>query len=190
MRFCYLLSKDDYHHRLIRIQLGCGSLLGLHNRVYTNYGLNADHLISYTAFEAKSDLQTKDDLVRQEPEAIGQAMQEYTATQSGPLASLGVHTYAYLPLAAEDQKAIKNQLAQAIPEPNVAERNYIPDYREVTKAALLDAKQPSAAYLTAMGQTNYPADLRDASTPLPSPGKFVTFGVMLSQPLSRGSVQM
>lgn len=147
-------------------------------------------MISYTSFEAKNDLQTKDDLVRQEPEAIGQAMQEYTATQTGPLASLGVHTYAYLPLVAEDQQAIKDLLAQAMPEANVAEPSSIPDYREVTKTTLLDPKQPSAAYLTALGQTNYPTDLRDASAPLPSPGKFVTFGVMLSQPLSRGTVQM
>lgn len=117
-------------------------------------------------------------------------MQEYTATQSGPLASLGVHTYAYLPLVAEDQKALKGLLSQAVPDANVAEQSSIPDYREVTKAALLDPKQPSAAYLTALAQTNYPTDLRDASTPLPSPGKFVTFGVMLSQPLSRGSIQM
>lgn len=117
-------------------------------------------------------------------------MQEYTATQSGPLASLGVHTYAYLSLDAEDQKAIENLLSQTVPETKNAEHNSAPDYREVTQAALLDPKQPSAAYLTALGQTNYPTDLRDASTPLPSPGKFVTFGVMLSQPLSRGTVQM
>lgn len=147
-------------------------------------------MISYNAFKAKQDLETKDDLVRQEPEAIGQAMQEYTATQSGPMASLGVHTYAYLPLDTEDQEAIKNLMSQTVPETKNAKHSSVPDYHEVTKAALLDPKQPSAAYLTALGQTNYPTDLRDTSTPLPSPGKFVTFGVMLSQPLSRGTVQM
>ncbi|EHA27370.1 glucose-methanol-choline oxidoreductase [Aspergillus niger ATCC 1015] len=93
-----------------------------------------DHMISYTAFQAKPEIETKDSLVRQEPEAIGQAMQEYAATGSGPLASLGVYTYAYL------------------------------------------------------WQTNYSKDLNDGTIPAASPGKFITLGVMLSQPLSRGSV--
>ncbi|CAK41595.1 uncharacterized protein An13g01960 [Aspergillus niger] len=107
-----------------------------------------DHMISYTAFQAKPEIETKDSLVRQEPEAIGQAMQEYAATGSGPLASLGVYTYAYL----------------SLPDPD------------------------RTAYLAALGQTNYSKDLNDGTIPAASPGKFITLGVMLSQPLSRGSV--
>ncbi|KAJ4423000.1 hypothetical protein N0V82_002394 [Gnomoniopsis sp. IMI 355080] len=141
-----------------------------------------DHLISYTAFEANDSIETKDALVRQEPEAIGLAMQEYAATQSGPLASLGVHTYAYLPLPAKEQADLKTLLGQTCGKGH---------YARVTEAALLDPQQPSAAYLTALGQTNFPLDLADPTkTPAPSAGKFITFGVMLSRPLSRGSVHL
>jgi hypothetical protein len=60
----------------------------------------------------------------------------------------------------------------------------------MAKTTILDPEQPSAAYLSALAQTNYVKDFNDENIPAASPGKFVTLGVMLSQPLSRGSVHM
>ncbi|OKL60044.1 hypothetical protein UA08_04968 [Talaromyces atroroseus] len=148
-----------------------------------------DHLILYTAFQAKGDLESKDALVRQEPEALSQAMQEYTTMQTGPLASLGVHTYAYLPLPAQDRVDIQELLTNYGPKES-QEYGAIQAYYDIAKTTILDPEHPSAAYLSALGQTNYATDLNDESTPAASPGKFVTLGVMLSQPLSRGSVHM
>ncbi|KAE8338744.1 hypothetical protein BDV24DRAFT_153350 [Aspergillus arachidicola] len=147
-----------------------------------------DHMISYTAFQAKPELETKDSLVRQEPEAISQAMQEYAATQSGPLASLGVHTYAYLPLPEPDRSALQTLFTNLAPENS--QHRATQAYYDIAKTTVLDHKQPSAAYLSALGQTNYPKDLKDGTIPAASLGKFVTLGVMLSQPLSRGSVHI
>lgn len=146
-------------------------------------------MILYTAFQAKDYLETKDSLVRQEPEALSQAMQEYTATQAGPLASLGVHTYAYLPLPAPDRSALQALFTDHAPE-DAQEHRATRAYYDIAKTTVLDPKQPSAAYLSALGQTNYVKDLNDERIPAASPGKFVTLGVMLSQPLSRGSVYM
>ncbi|GKZ26050.1 hypothetical protein AbraIFM66951_005080 [Aspergillus brasiliensis] len=148
-----------------------------------------DHMISYTAFRANPEIETKDSLIRQEPEALGQAMQEYTATKSGPLASLGVHTYAYLPLPESDRSALQALLTDHTPESSRGHRA-TQSYYDIAKTTIVDAEQPSAAYLAALGQTNYAKDLTDGSIPAASPGKFVTLGVMLSQPLSRGSVQI
>ncbi|RAQ76969.1 glucose-methanol-choline (gmc) oxidoreductase [Aspergillus flavus] len=147
-----------------------------------------DHMILYTAFQAKPELETKDSLVRQEPEAISQAMQEYAATQSGPLASLGVHTYAYLPLPEPDRSALQTLFTNDAPESS--QHGATQAYYDIAKTTVLDPKQPSAAYLSALGQTNYPKDLKDGTIPAASLGKFVTLGVMLSQPLSRGSVHI
>ncbi|KOC08118.1 putative glucose-methanol-choline (gmc) oxidoreductase [Aspergillus flavus AF70] len=147
-----------------------------------------DHMILYTAFQAKPELETKDSLVRQEPEAISQAMQEYAATQSGPLASLGVHTYAYLPLPEPDRSALQTLFTNDAPESS--QHRATQAYYDIAKTTILDPKQPSAAYLSALGQTNYPKDLKDGTIPAASLGKFVTLGVMLSQPLSRGSVHI
>ncbi|KAF7629682.1 putative glucose-methanol-choline oxidoreductase [Aspergillus flavus] len=147
-----------------------------------------DHMILYTAFQAKPELETKDSLVRQEPEAISQAMQEYAATQSGPLASLGVHTYAYLPLPEPDRSALQTLFTNDAPESS--QHRATQAYYDIAKTTVLDPRQPSAAYLSALGQTNYPKDLKDGTIPAASLGKFVTLGVMLSQPLSRGSVHI
>lgn len=146
-------------------------------------------MVSYTAFQAKPELETKDSLARQEPEALGQAMQEYTATQSGPLASLGVHTYAYLPLSSPDRSALQALFTNHTPEKS-QEHRATQAYYDIAKTTVIDSKQPSAAYLSALGQTNYAKDLNDKTIPAASPGKFVTLGVMLSQPFSRGSVHM
>lgn len=151
-----------------------------------------DHLISYTAFQAADNLDTKDALIRQEPEALGQAMQEYGATQSGPLASLGVNTYAYLPLPTHDQTELKTLLAHGRPSSvDSAKDARAKAFYDIAEATLLSQEKPSAAYLTALGQTNFPLDINSATrAPAPSPGKFVSFGVMLSHPLSRGSVHI
>ncbi|GJP94205.1 CAZyme family AA3 [Aspergillus niger] len=146
-----------------------------------------DHMISYTAFQAKPEIETKDSLVRQEPEAIAQAMQEYAATGSGPLASLGVYTYAYLSLPDPDRSALQALLSDDTPD-NSQQHKATQAYYDIAKTTILDSKQPSAAYLAALGQTNYSKDLNDGTIPAASPGKFITLGVMLSQPLSRGSV--
>lgn len=80
-----------------------------------------DHDIVYTGFKAVDDVATLDSLIRQEPEALQQAMQEYGATQSGPLTSCGVYSYAYLPVlehaSQEGQKALKSLLDQNRPAP-------------------------------------------------------------------------
>jgi hypothetical protein len=146
-------------------------------------------MILYTAFQAKYELETKDSLVRQEPEALGQAMQVYTATQSGPLASLGVHTYAYLPLPAPHRDALQALFTDHAPE-DLQEHRATQAYYDIAKTTVLDPKQPPAAYLSALGQMNFTKDLNGGSIPVASPGKFVTLGVMLSQPLSRGSIHM
>ncbi|GMG06161.1 unnamed protein product [Aspergillus oryzae var. brunneus] len=124
--------------------------------------------------QAKPELETKDSLVRQEPEAISQAMQEYAATQSGPLASLGVHTYAYLPLPEPDRSALQTLFTNDAPESS--QHRATQAYYDIAKTTVLDPRQPSAAYLSALGQTNYPKDLKDGTIPAASLGKFVTLG--------------
>lgn len=141
------------------------------------------------------DIDTHDALLRQEPEALQQAMQEYATTRSGPLSSCGVYTYAYLPVpeevSSEGHDTVKKLLEQHRPRqgdsPDIARARA---YYDVTEKALLDPKEPSAAYLTALAHVSMPLDANVAYIPPNLPGKFVTVGAMLSQPLSRGSVHI
>lgn len=154
-----------------------------------------DHPIVYTGFKAVEDVATLDSMIRQEPEAMQQAMQEYASTQSGPLTSCGVYTYAYLPVlehaSDEGQKALKSLLDRNRPAPGSSpEDSRAKAFYNVAETTLLDQKEPSGAYVTALAQITIPLDANAEKPPAALPGRFITIGSMLSQPLSRGSVHI
>lgn len=154
-----------------------------------------DHAICYTGFKAVDEVATLDSLIRQEPEALQQAMQEYGATQSGPLTSCGVYTYAYLPVlehvSTEGQKTLKTLLEKNRPTSgSTQEEARAQAFYYVAERALLDPKEPSGAYVTALAQITIPIDANAEKPPAAFPGKYITIGSMLSQPLSRGSVHI
>lgn len=154
-----------------------------------------DHAIVYTGFKAADDVATLDALIRQEREALQQAMQEYGATRSGPLSSCGVYSYAYLPVlehaSAEGQKALKTLLDQNRPDPGgTPEDARARAFYDVAETTLLDQKEPSGAYVSALAQITTPLDANAEKPPAALPGKFITIGSMLSRPLSRGSVHI
>lgn len=154
-----------------------------------------DHAIVYTGFEAVDDVATLDSLIRQEREALQQAMQEYGATQSGPLSSCGVYSYAYLPVlehaSAEGQEALKTLLDHNHPAPGSSpEDARARAFYDVAESTLLDQEQPSGAYVSALAQITIPLDANAEKPPDALPVKFITIGSILSQPLSRGSVHI
>lgn len=154
-----------------------------------------DHAIVYTGFKAVGDVATLDPLIRQEPEALQQAIQEYETMQSGPLSSCGVYSYAYLPVlehaSDEGQKALKMLLDRNRPASgNSSESARARAYYDVAEATLIDQEEPSGAYVSALAQITIPLDADAEKPPAALPGKFITIGSMLSQPLSRGSVHI
>lgn len=60
----------------------------------------------------------------------------------------------------------------------------------VAEDTLLDQKEPSGAYVSALAQITIPLDANAEKPPAALPGKFITIGSILSQPLSRGSVHV
>lgn len=63
-------------------------------------------------------------------------------------------------------------------------------YLDVAERTLLDPGQPSAAHFSVLGQQVLPVDPESDSPKGAVPGNFITIGVLLSQPLSRGSVHI
>ncbi|KAI0839512.1 GMC oxidoreductase [Hypoxylon sp. FL0890] len=153
-----------------------------------------DHLISGASFETVDGLETLDSLARQEPEAIGKAMQEYATSRTGPLTSTGIDAYAYLPmvdhLSGEGRETLKELLSQHRPSGDHPHHFRACSFYELAERAFLNPNTPSAAYLAALAQRVLPIDPDSNSPPGPIPGAFITLGVMLSQPLSRGSVHI
>lgn len=152
-----------------------------------------DHLICGVHYRALDSFDTLDALVRQEPEAVGQAMQDYATNRSGPLASTGFDAYAYLPVIDHGSAPGRERLEDLIREnrPPETDRAAQAMYSLASKA-LLDQEFPSGAYLALRAQSLLPVDLSwSPNSPTgPVPGKFLGIAVLLSNPVSRGSVHI
>ena len=152
-----------------------------------------DHLVCGVSYKAVDSLETLDALARQEPEAIGQAMQEYATNRTGLLTSTGIDAYAYLPVLDHGSGLGQERLLNLIREnrPPETDRAAQAVYSLASKA-LLDQASPSGAYLPFRAQDGLPVDLSwcPKSPTGTSPGKFVTITVLLSNPISRGSVHI
>ncbi|KAI1775443.1 GMC oxidoreductase [Hypoxylon cercidicola] len=154
-----------------------------------------DHAFCSISFEAVDEVDTLDALARQEPEALSQAFQEYATSKTGPLSYVGVTSYAYLPivdyLTPDGQVRLKDLLDKNRPPETEGIRNARDRaYYEVVENSLLDPNEPSGAYLSVASQNVLPVDPETDSPQGPVPGKFITIGAMLSQPLSRGTVHI
>ncbi|KAI0165337.1 putative GMC oxidoreductase [Hypoxylon sp. FL1284] len=147
-----------------------------------------DHLVCYISYEVADDVETLDKFMTREPGAIEQAQKEYAETRTGLLSSVGFYTYAYVSLlqavGSDDQEHLKALIrAHRPPAGTLPEQERARAYHDVAECALLSATEPSGAYLTALVQMA-PTDMQ------PAPGKFISLGVMLSHPVSRGSVHI
>ena len=153
-----------------------------------------DHLVCGIAFEAKDNVPTLDDLVRQDPKAIESAMQQYMTTKTGPLITIGLSSYAYLPvfdlLHQKDRLALQTLLDSHAPAAKQATSSS-ELYYGISRALLESKDQGCSSFLTVACQTVPPVDPDSTVAPTaPLPGKFITIGAMLSQPFSRGSVHI
>lgn len=167
------------------------------NVVQNNPGVGEnlhDHMLASIDYEAIDDLATLDALVRQEPEAIAQAMEEYTNRRTGLLTSVGVNTYAYLAAmdcaSEEEQRKLKGLFEQNRPPPEKGiAKSRAQAYHEIAEKTLLE-REPSGAYLSILAQHTLPVDPASELPEGKAPGKYLSIGLMLAQPLSRGSVHI
>jgi choline dehydrogenase-like flavoprotein len=150
-----------------------------------------DHLFTMLDFEAVDGLETLDCLMRQEPEALQQAMEQYATSQTGLFTSVGLTTCAYLPLidylSEDDQHLLKTLLNDNGPDMGhspAESRSWA--YYEVAQKALLDPKQPSAALFSLLCQ-DPKFEFQGASY---AEGTYVSIGLIHSNPFSRGSVKI
>jgi len=152
-----------------------------------------DHLVCGFSVEVQDHVDTIDDLVRQDAKAIEAAMGEYMTNRSGPFASVGVVSYAYIPVVAflseDEQSKFKSLLNANTPEKDSAPATKA--YYDIASSILLDKLDASGALVAVQCQGILPTDpARDDPPKEPISGKFVTLVAVMSQPLSRGSVHI
>lgn len=157
-----------------------------------------DHLVCEMGFEAMDTTQTKDGLVRGEPEALQKAGKAFQTNKTGPLTSSGLLTYAYMPTASLGStgggKRIEQLLDRNRPNPeNLSEQELARAraYYEIAEKALVDPEQPSGGYFTFPYQIPTLSDPETGNITLDVlPGSHISFLAATSHPLSRGSVHM
>ncbi|KAI2782100.1 GMC oxidoreductase [Daldinia loculata] len=77
-------------------------------------GIGNKSILRSNSIEIVQDLpETLDSVLRQEPEALEKAIQDYTVGKTGLLTSMGVDIYAYLPMFAEKTLLDSNQPSAA-----------------------------------------------------------------------------
>ncbi|KAI1764977.1 aryl-alcohol dehydrogenase [Hypoxylon sp. FL1150] len=154
-----------------------------------------DHAVAGISFEARDDVRTLDALVRQEPDALSQAIQDYATNQCGWLTSMGLWSYAYLPtmqyFSEGNQGKLKELLEQHRP-PAQQGPSHLRDreYYKLAEETLLNPKRPSGCTFAVVAQIISPVDPGSDSPTGPVEGNFISLVSLLSQPLSRGNVHI
>jgi choline dehydrogenase-like flavoprotein len=150
-----------------------------------------DHPLCGISFEAAPGVPTGDDLVRNNPEAIEQAMMLYKEHQAGPLASPGITSFGYLPTVdfVNDLQA-KDAILQSLSD---MKRDHPLDHARIEKLRrmLQEGKEGTGQYflfpLQAAGAGN---NSTSKLVPDPKPGNFISLVTALSHPLSSGTVHI
>lgn len=151
-----------------------------------------DHLVCAISYHANDSVDTMDPLLRQEPEALAQAVEEYTTNKSGLLTGSGIDCYAYLPITDDSSDPGFERLAKTLRENQPSGSEPYSEAYAILSKTLLDREAATAGYLLQRVQAVIPVDTSYcAESPTgPLPGKFLTIAALLSHPVSRGSVHI
>ncbi|KAK4204578.1 putative GMC oxidoreductase [Triangularia verruculosa] len=163
-----------------------------------NVGENLqDHPVSTVSVEVADGVKTIDALARQDPEAVGAAMQEYLTNKSGPFA-VGNYTGSLLPVpdfAGPDGKSTLDQILGEIEtsNSNPITGPFTPHHTSAVHAILSNPAESVANIFMYAAKANVKpvnsgSDIisndNDDDTP---PGSFISICAALLLPLSRGS---
>ncbi|MCJ1266489.1 hypothetical protein MMC22_006374 [Lobaria immixta] len=126
--------------------------------------------------------------------ALKAAMKEYVTTKTGPLLSIGVASYAYLPVLEflfEDGQKTLQGLFDSHADHEKAENPVVALYYYRAKSLLESKDEAPGAFLVVSSQAILPVDPDSKDSPAgPVAGKYIMLGIMLSKPLSKESVHI
>ncbi|KAF6223696.1 hypothetical protein HO133_000539 [Letharia lupina] len=156
-----------------------------------NVGENLqDHLMTGISYEVMDGIFTGDGLMRQEPEITQMAMQMYTTAKAGPLCAGGIGSYAFMPLLNSldgDKTADLERLLLDCKSQDPKDAIHF----EFVRSILESDKKASASMFMFPAQVNlHNSPSAKNFTQDLAPGNYVSLGVALLHPLSRGSVHI
>jgi choline dehydrogenase-like flavoprotein len=150
-----------------------------------------DHILCAVSFEAMEGILTGDDLMRNDPEALKQAMALYQEHQAGPFASPGISSFGYLPTVdfIDDTQA-RDVLLESLSK---MESSHPLDQARIDQVhrLLREGDEGTGQYFIFPAQSAEGGrDTISGAARNPKPGNFITMVVALSHPLSTGTVHI
>jgi len=152
---------------------------------HPNVGENFhDHPMTGMSYEVADHTSTLDDLTRQEPQAVGTAMEAYQNSRTGPFSAGAVNSFAFTPVdefQSADGKATLEKLLKdhEMEAPSIQ--------YDMLRSVYSSADQSSGLYFVYSAQGNFGADSTTGMTEAADPANFITIVCEISYPLSRGS---
>jgi choline dehydrogenase-like flavoprotein len=152
-----------------------------------------DHLLGGISFEAKDGIYTGDDLLRGDPATIEAAMTAYQVNKTGPFASSGISSFAYLPPADFDNgnnSDVRNEMLNTLSEKQGTHPLDVLRYSQLHDL-LSNLDEGTSQYFLFAAQSNVAG--RNTTGSISDgllPGNFITLGSALSHPLSTGNVHI
>ncbi|KAL2793769.1 glucose-methanol-choline oxidoreductase [Aspergillus keveii] len=174
--------------------IGNGELLHQFNIPVTvhnpNVGENLqDHLMTGVSFEAVDGVVTVDALLRQEPEAIAAAMQQYTEHKKGPMTIGGVQSCAFMPIIdfhasnSQRESTMQEYIATLLPNPD--ERS------KAIQKIFIQPNEPTCMMFMFLAQANLHDDTGDSFVGSSlQQGNFISLGLETNLPFSRGNAHI
>ncbi|EEY18875.1 choline dehydrogenase [Verticillium alfalfae VaMs.102] len=154
-----------------------------------------NHIMCGMSFEVLEGLATMDPLARQDEASVAAAMDAY-GKQLGPFASSGTNAVAQLPFpgieTAEGKSDIEQLMSKHKQEPSnltSATPAFAEAHEDFVRSILVSQDQASACYLSFPGFAWFKPDGTMASPPS-GPENYFSVALLLSHPLSRGSVHI
>jgi len=151
-----------------------------------------DHLMSGISYEVKDGVSTLDDLSRQNPEALQAAMTAYGTNQSGPFSAGSVNSFAFMPVVDFQVQDILEKLLESHPADTASTAHPAEQlHYDFVRSVISSPDEGSAAYYMYPVQANYTGTEAAKNFVVPLlPGNYITLGVVLLHPLSRGSTHI
>ncbi|KAK6811802.1 hypothetical protein RU639_012422 [Aspergillus parasiticus] len=142
--------------------------------------------MSGISFEVKEGVITGDPLMRQEQEAVQNAMQVYTEHKEGPMTIGCIQSSAFMPIieyhGPNQQEAEQAYLNKFIPQPEGRD--------QVVRGIYADDNEPTCSMFMFLAQANLHQNGKSFVGQELLPGNFLSLALELSLPFCRGSVHI
>lgn len=156
-------------------------------------------MVFETADDGEEGFDTIDPLARQDPAALGAAMQTYATKQRGPFSKTNSNAMAHIPFPGINTASGKGDLEQllnthcssaAAEEGGTLTPAYAKAHEALVRSCLSSPTQASGYYLTFPGWAYYGPTGRLVPIPADGSEKYFSIALLLTHPLSRGSVHL